>query len=467
MVFSSIPFLYYFLPPVIVIYFAVPRRAKNPVLLAASLIFYFYAEEAGVLLLVGSALSAYLFGRLIGHFRGRRAAKGLFVCSVLISLSGLILFKYADFILLNLNTLTGLSLPLLKLVMPVGISFYTFQILSYTIDVYRGTVKVQKNFLNFAAYVALFPQLVAGPIVRYRTVEKELTARKHTLEDAGEGAARFVYGLAKKVLIANPCGELCALCRASTEKTVLFAWLYALAFTLQIYFDFSAYSDMAIGLGRVFGFHFPENFNYPYLSRSIREFWRRWHMSLGTWFRDYVYIPLGGSRTGKARWIRNILIVWLLTGLWHGAAWNFVVWGLYFAVFLIAEKLFLSKILEKLPGFFSHLYVLLVVGVSFVIFNGSTLSEALGDLAAMFGAAHLPFAGTETCYYMRTSAVRLLTAGLGATPRFHRLNEELLKRDRTAGALTVLEPLLLAALLFLVTACLVDGSFNPFLYFRF
>lgn len=462
MLFSSISFLYYFLPLVLLIYFAVPFRAKNLVLLLFSLLFYFYGERVYTLLLVGSALSGYVHGLLIDKFRGKTLSKVFLASSVVTSLLLLGFFKYADFAVSNFNSLFGTEVGLLKLALPIGISFYTFQILSYTIDVYRGEAGVQKNPIKLMTYVTLFPQLIAGPIVRYTEVEKELSVRTHSVSDAAYGAGRFVLGLGKKVLIANALGEFCALFRESASPSVLYYWLYAIAFSLQIYFDFSGYSDMAIGLGRIFGFHFGENFNYPFISRSITEFWRRWHISLGTWFRDYLYIPLGGNRVKVVRWLINITVVWMLTGLWHGANWNFVLWGVYFAVFLVIEKLFLGKVLKKLPAFAAHFYLLFVVLLSFVLFNANSLSQCVSDLSAMFGFGSLPFSSAQTLYYLRSYAVLFVIAIVGATP-LPKLIVKKLKADKSP----VVVPLVLIALLVAVTAYLVDGGFNPFLYFRF
>ncbi len=467
MLFSSIPFLYYFLPAVLVLYFVAPQKWKNLVLLLASLFFYFYGEPIYVLLMIGSSLSAYVHGLLIHRFRGSIWSKVFLWSSVVTSLLLLGLFKYGDFFLENINQLTGLSIPLLKLALPIGISFYTFQTLSYTIDVYRGDAAVQKSFVRLATYVALFPQLIAGPIVRYTTVEEDLNSRKHTLEGFASGISRFLFGLGKKVLIANQLGELCDTFRQSGDQSVLFFWLYAIAFALHIYFDFSGYSDMAIGLGRIFGFRFLENFNYPYISKSISEFWRRWHMSLGSWFRDYVYIPLGGNRTSKYKWLRNILVVWLLTGLWHGAAWNFVIWGLFFAFFLVLEKLLLDRWLKKLPSLFSHIYVLFLVMISFVIFNASSLGQAVSDIGGLFGANGLPLTSPEAVYQLKSYGLIFLIAVIGATPLPKRALSWVKSKTTGEKILNILEPLALCALLLAVTAYLVDGSFNPFLYFRF
>ncbi len=371
MIFSGIPFLYYFLPVVILAYFIAPKGLKNPVLLLSSLVFYGWGEPVYVFLMIGTVLLGYIFGLLIDKFRGQKLSKLFLVVSVATSLAGLLYFKYADFFITNFNAVTGLSLPLLRVVLPIGISFYTFQILSYTVDVYRGTVSVQKNPISLATYVALFPQLIAGPIVRYADVEKELSNRVHSFDNVAYGIRRFIIGLSKKILIANTLAELGEAFLQTGTPSVLFYWLYAIGFMLQIYFDFSGYSDMAIGLGRIFGFHFMENFNYPFIAASITDFWRRWHMSLGSWFRDYVYIPLGGNRVKRARLLFNIFVVWFLTGFWHGAEWNFVIWGLYFGVLLTLEKFFFLPFLKK-HKVVSHIYLLFFVSISFMIIAGGS-----------------------------------------------------------------------------------------------
>lgn len=460
MLFSSISFLYYFLPAVLVVYFAVPRGLKNGVLLLASLVFYGWGEPKYVLLMAAAILAFYLYGLAIGRIKSRRGQKGWLTAAVVTGILLLTVFKYADFFIGSFAAVTGLSLPLLNLALPIGISFYTFQCMSYVVDVYRGDARPQKNLIHFGAYVALFPQLIAGPIVRYVDIARELEARRTTWENVLAGARRFLIGLSKKILLANQLGLLTEIFRDSAEKSVLFCWMYAIAFALHIYFDFSGYSDMAIGLGRIFGFHFQENFNYPYLSKSVAEFWRRWHMSLGTWFRDYVYIPLGGSRVSRLRWVFNILTVWMLTGLWHGASWNFVVWGLLFAALLLIEKS--VPALQKLPGALRHGYVLFCVVISFVIFNAADLAQAGQDLAGMFGLGGLPLATAETLYYLRSYAVIFLLGFVGATPLPKALAARL--PDKLAA---VLEPAALTGLLLVCTAYLVDGSFNPFLYFRF
>lgn len=461
MLFSSIPFLYYFLPAVLGLYFLSPKKWRNAVLLIASLFFYGWGEPKLLGLMVFTIALFYFCGLAIGRAEGKRWKRLWLTVSVVFGLALLGLFKYADFFLSSIQALTGLPVPLLKLALPVGISFYTFQCLSYTIDVYRGNVPPQKNPVTFGAYVALFPQLIAGPIVRYVDVARELENRSHSWEGLALGLRRFLVGLGKKVILADRFALLTKLFRESGEKSVLFYWMYAIAFALNLYFDFSGYSDMAIGLGRVFGFQFPENFDYPYLAKSVSEFWRRWHRSLGGWFRDYVYIPLGGNRAGRGRWICNILAVWMLTGLWHGAAWNFVLWGLLFALLLMAEKGLPG--LQKLPEALRRGYVLLAVVLSFVLFNAESLAQAGEDFACLFGFGGLPGVTAETVYYLRSYAVLFCLGFLGASPVVKTVGEKI---SRTKAG-TVLELGMLIGLLLVCTAYLVDGSFSPFLYFRF
>ncbi len=460
MLFSSIPFLYYFLPAVMILYFLVPRRARNAVLLLCSLVFYGWGEPKYVLLMLAAIGVFYGCGLAVARAKTAAGRKAWLVVSVTAGCAMLGIFKYADFFLSSVAAVTGLPLPLLHLALPIGISFYTFQCISYVVDVYRGTAAPQRSLVNFGAYVAMFPQLIAGPIVRYADIARELENRRENLADAAYGARRFLVGLGKKILLANQMGELTEIFRASGEKSVLFYWMYAAAFTLHIYFDFSGYSDMAIGLGRIFGFHFLENFDYPYCSKSVTEFWRRWHMSLGSWFRDYVYIPLGGNRVPKARWVCNILAVWMLTGLWHGASWNFVIWGLFFAILLLLEKGIPA--FQKLPVWLRRCYVLLAVTVSFVIFNAESMTQAGQDLAGMFGLGGVPLVTGEAVYYLRSYALTFLLCILGSTPVVKRLTSRIPEK-----AAAVLEPVVLTALLLLCTGYLVDGSFNPFLYFRF
>lgn len=460
MLFSSLIFLYAFLPCTLLAYFLTPRRGKNAVLLLASLLFYAWGEPRYLILILLTMLLGFTAGLGIHRFRGHLLGRLFLLASGIGSLGLLCCFKYGDFFLSTINGILGSSLPLWHLALPVGISFYTFQILSYTIDLYRGDVEVQRNPVSFALYVSLFPQLIAGPIVRYRDVALELQERKHSAEMAYEGTCRFLVGLGKKVILANNLGLLCQSYRNSADPSVLFAWLSAVGFSLQIYFDFSGYSDMAIGLGRILGFHLPENFRYPYCSRSVTEFWRRWHMTLGAWFRDYVYIPLGGNRVGKLRWMGNILLVWCLTGLWHGAGWNFLLWGLFYAVLLLGEKLWYGPFLVRKPRF-GHIYLLISVLFGFVLFQGESLSQSLGDIRAMLGLGGIPMISRQSLYALRNHGALLILGGLGATPLPGRLYQ------RWAKGLQWAEPLLLTLLLLLCTAYLVDGSFNPFLYFRF
>ena len=466
MLFSSVPFLYYFLPAALLLYAIAPRVLKNTVLLLVSLVFYAWGEPRYVVVMLISILLGYIFGILIERFRGRRAARVLLFLSVFSSLSFLVYFKYADFFIENWNAATGLSVPLLQIALPIGISFYTFQILSYTVDVYRGEVRAQKNPIDLAAYIALFPQLIAGPIVRYSDIDRQLTERTHTLEKTAVGIRRFIVGLGKKILIADAFAAFCADFTASDEKSVLFFWLYGIAFSLQIYFDFSGYSDMAIGLGKIFGFDFTENFNYPFVSGSITEFWRRWHISLGSWFRDYVYIPLGGNRVSKLRGLFNIFVVWMLTGFWHGASWNFIFWGIFFAICLLVEKLWLLPRLKK-AWVWNHVYVLSLVLFSFVLFASEDMQTLVFNLKGLFGLGGVPLVSAPTVYYLRSYAVVFAVAIIGSTPLLKRLLNGIQEKAIGAKTLNLLEPIALAALLVVMTGYLVDGSFSPFLYFRF
>ena len=465
MLFSSINFLYYFLPCVLILYFLVPTKYKNSILLISSLLFYFYGEPIYILVMLGAILSGYIHGILINKYPKHK--KIFLISSIIISLGALGLFKYSNFAITNINQLLGTNIKLLNLALPIGISFYTFQILSYVIDVYKGKVPVQKNIIKLATYVSLFPQLIAGPIVRYIDVEKELTNREHTFENFSTGITRFCIGLAKKVLIANQLGELCQIFLQTDEKSILFYWIYGISFSLQIYFDFSAYSDMAIGLGKIFGFHFLENFNYPYISKSITEFWRRWHISLGTWFKDYVYIPLGGNRGGKLKLIRNILVVWMLTGFWHGAEWTFIFWGLLFGILLMIEKLFLLNKLEKAPKIVGHIYVLFIIMISFIIFNAGSIGEAINQIAGLFGANGETFINHYTVYYLKNYLVIFVIAIIGATPFVKNAINHLKENGKIRKIVNILEPITVVVLLLVVTAYLVDSSYNPFLYFRF
>jgi len=465
MLFSSIPFLYYFLPCVILLYVIAPKCIKNSVLLLASLVFYAWGEPRYVILMAATIILGYVLGLLIERYQGKKLSKLFLILSLAIDLGFLAYFKYADFFIENFNAVTGLGLPILNIALPVGISFYTFQILSYTVDVYRGG-KAQRNIINLATYIALFPQLIAGPIVRYSDIVLQLENRTHSFEKTAEGIRRFVIGLGKKILIADVLAGIGTSFAASGEKSVVFFWLYAISYSLQIYFDFSGYSDMAIGLGKMFGFNFLENFNYPFISGSITEFWRRWHMSLGTWFRDYVYIPLGGNRCSKLRNIFNIFVVWMLTGFWHGASWNFILWGVFFGIALLIEKLWLLKHLKKMKVL-NHVYVLILVLFSFVLFASVDLSQLGSNVGGLFGAGGIPFINAETVYYLRSYAIVLILALVGATPIVKKAALAIKAKNVGNKIMNVLEPIALVALVLVMTAYLVDGSFSPFLYFRF
>jgi alginate O-acetyltransferase complex protein AlgI len=472
MLFSSVTFLYYFLPIVLLVYFLTPApgggaRFRNMVLLAGSLVFYAWGEPVYVLLMMFQSIAGWFFGLLIEKYRGRPASAAALAASVSVGVAGLAVFKYSDFFVMNVNALFRTTAPPLGLALPIGISFYTFQILSYTIDLYRGKIRVQRDPMTFSTYVALFPQLIAGPIVRYADVADALSRRAHSIPRFAEGARRFVMGLAKKVLLANTLGELAVACGAGDEGSVLLAWLYAIAYTFQIYFDFSGYSDMAIGLGHLFGFKFPENFNYPYVARSVTEFCRRWHMSLSAWFRDYVYIPIGGNRVPLARHVFNILFVWLLTGFWHGAGWTFILWGLFYGLLLLLEKYALGRFLERLPACLRHALLLFCVVVAWVIFDAKDPAGAARTLATMFGFGAAGFADAKSLYLLRGYALPLLFAAVGCTPFPSRLVRDFSRSGLGERCMTALEPLCVVLLLALATAFLVDGSYTPFIYFRF
>ena len=456
MLFSSVTFLFFFLPLTLMLHQLMPWRWKNHVLLAASVLFYASGEPVYILLLAFSAFVGWLHGLYMTRRPGK---KWVLVSAIVWNLVFLLFFKYADFLTGSINSLLGTSIPALGLSLPIGISFYTFQNMSYVVDVYRGESKAEKNFASYATYLCLFPQLIAGPIVRYSDVARELRERSVDTAQFSRGVIRFLVGLGKKVLLANSIGVLAEL--TVPDGSVLFSWLRAIAYTFQIYFDFAGYSDMAIGMGAMMGFQFPENFNYPYLSRSVTEFWRRWHMTLGGWFRDYVYIPLGGSRTSTMKWVRNVLIVWMLTGIWHGASWNFLLWGLYYGILLLVEKFFLGKYLKG--KVMPHVYVILLTILGFVLFHSATASEALTEIGRMFGLGGLPVVNATALYYLRSYAVLLVLCALGSTP----LPKYLAGKIQAHKAIVVLQPAMVLAVLLLVTACLVDGSFNPFLYFRF
>ncbi|HJA59024.1 MAG TPA: MBOAT family protein [Firmicutes bacterium] len=470
MVFSSLIFLFAYLAVTLVLYYVVPFKARNAVLFAVSLVFYGWGEPKYIVVMLFSILVAYIFGFFVGKYResAPKKARTYLIVSVILNLSALLFFKYANFFIENLALIPGLGglEPIEGLKLPVGISFYTFQIMSYTIDVYRGDARVQRRIVPFGTYVTLFPQLIAGPIVRYSDVDEQLTYRKETVDKFASGVQRFCAGLAKKVLLADTVYVLLNYYHEAFafEQTVLGAWLIVILYTFQIYFDFSGYSDMAIGLGRMLGFEFLENFNYPYVSKSITEFWRRWHISLSTWFREYVYIPLGGNRKGKLRQYRNIAVVWLLTGFWHGASWNFLLWGAYFAVLLIVEKLFLYKWLQKAPAVLAHIYTMFFVCISWLIFYFTDLGEGLTCLKAMFGVGVSSFATPTVVYDLLRYLPLLAVCVLAATPLPKRIFDALKNRFVTMRYAQVL---LLAGAFLVITAYLVDSTFSPFLYYRF
>ena len=457
MLFSSIPFLFYFLPCMLLLYALSPKKLKNFTLLVCSLVFYAWGEPRLVVLMLITVFIGYILGLLTERYP--RFKKLFVILAVTFCLGFLAYFKYVDFFITNFNAVTGLSLPLLRVTLPIGISFYTFQLLSYNVDVYRGSVPAQRSFIDLAAYISMFPQLIAGPIVRYSDVAAQLRERSYSADKFAHGVRRFVIGLSKKILIANALGELCDIFRASGDKSVLFYWMYAIAFSLHIYFDFSGYSDMAIGLGKLLGFDFVENFNYPYISKSVTEFWRRWHISLGSWFRDYVYFPMGGSRVPRPRMFLNIFVVWMLTGFWHGADWNFILWGLYFAVLLVIEKVFLMRFLKK-SRVIGRIYVLFAVLISWIIFNATSMGEAFRYIGGLFGAGGIPLVSAEAIYYLQSFGLIAALAAIGATPIPKLLAGKV-------KFLQYIEPVFLLGLLAVITGYLVDGSFNPFLYFRF
>ena len=461
MIFSSLPFLFFYLVAVLAVYKLSPLKLRNLVLLVVSLFFYGWGEPVYILIMLLSIVVDYVHGMLVERWReDDRKARRAVASSVFFNLAILVFFKYWDFLAGNLNALMGLQLPVLGLPLPIGISFYTFQTMSYTIDVYRQDAPVQKDPIAFGAYVTLFPQLIAGPIVRYKSVADQLEERREDLDKFVSGVRRFTVGAAKKVLLANAIGQLWDQSLAAEGLTAAGAWLGLAAYAFQIYFDFSGYSDMAIGLGRMFGFEFLENFNYPYISKSVVEFWKRWHISLTTWFREYVYFPLGGNRVSKWKWIRNILIVWTLTGIWHGAGWNFLLWGLYYGTWMLAERLFLGKCLEKLPGVVRHIYTMFIVLIGWALFAVEDMGRLGAYFSSLFGGGGW-FSAVDG-YRLRTYLPTLVILAIGSTPLMRKLWDRLGERTRA-----VLQPLLVLGALVLCTASLVDAGYNPFLYFRF
>lgn len=472
MVFSSLLFLFRFLPLVLILYFAVPPRLRNLVLLLVSLVFYAWGEPVYVILMIVSILISWTGGLLVDRFLragNRRAAKISLVLSVAAGLSLLGFFKYADFVLRTVNELAHSDIPMLSLALPIGISFYTFQTISYIIDVYRSNARVQKNIISYGAYVTMFPQLIAGPIVQYKTIDEQLRYRKESSDEFALGVMRFITGLGKKVLLANNAGLLWDQIRVMDTGSlpVLTAWIGIAAYTFQIYFDFSGYSDMAIGLGHMFGFRFLENFEHPYESKSASEFWRRWHISLGTWFREYVYIPLGGSRKGTAGLIRSTMAVWLLTGIWHGADWNFMIWGLYYGVILLLEKLVFGHWLEKLPGVLQHVYCMIVVMIGWFIFSFNEISGGMGYFGALFGTGG-SFLDQGSVYQLYSNAIMLAVLIIGSTALPLHLAKRLSARFGETSVMQVILRGAFVVVIFVASiAYLVSASYNPFLYFRF
>lgn len=463
MVFASITFLYYFLPMFLILYFVVPKKYKNIVLLIFSIIFYFYGEPKYILLMLVEVLFSYFMTLSLE----KNKSKSLLGVIISFHIFLLCVFKYFNFIITNINSIFDGNISLLNIVLPIGISFYTFQIISYEVDVYRGKVKASKSLIDYMTYVFLFPQLIAGPIVRYETVSKELKSRKVTLEDFSYGVNRFIIGLFKKVVIANNIGELCNILNSSSEVSVLLYWVLGISYMLQIYFDFSGYSDIAIGIGRMIGFKFPENFNYPYTANSVTDFWRRWHMTLSSWFRDYVYIPLGGNRVSTLKHIRNILVVWMLTGLWHGASWNFIIWGIYFGVILLIEKYYLNKVLEKLPRVIRNIYAMFIVMISFIIFSSDDISSALVAIKGLFSFSSLKLSNDFIIYYIRSYGVILIGGLMLCTPLIKNVINKLRENKILNYIINIFEVIVLVLIFVIITSMLIDSSYNPFLYFRF
>ena len=467
MLFTSITFLYVFFPIICNAYFIYPNKINNLILLIASLLFYGFGEPKYLVVMIFSILLGYLFGLILEKHQGQIINKLYLFISLCIYMCIFIYFKYTIFLISNINSLFNLKIVVPNVVLPIGISFYMFQIISYNIDIYRGNISAQKNIITLGTYISMFPQLIAGPIVRYSSINDQLKKRDKSIDNFAIGIQRFIIGLSKKVLLANELGELCNIVKLSSQESVLFYWLYAISFTLHIYFDFSGYSDMAIGLGKVFGFDLNENFNYPYVSKSITEFWRRWHISLGSWFRDYIYIPLGGNRSGKVKVLLNITIVWLLTGLWHGAAWNFVVWGLMYAVLLIIEKYFL-KHLSKKNTIFNHIYVIFFVVIGFVIFDAESMSSGIQYLKGMFLINDIPLITGEFIYYLKSYLTVISIGILASTPLPKKIWLKLKETNLDIhNIFNLFEIILLTCLLIISTSYIIDGSFNPFLYFRF
>lgn len=467
MIFASITFLYFFLPFVLILYYIVPQKLKNFILLICSLIFYFYGEPIYILVMIFEIITTYIYGVIISKLTKKVYKKIILILSILTNLSLLVFFKYSNFIIENANSIFKTNMELLKITLPIGISFYTFQTISYLIDLYGGKVKVQKSLLDLALYISLFPQLIAGPIVRYVDIEKQIEKRRLSFEKFSKGVTIFIIGLSKKVLLANNLAQLVDIFIQTNEKSLLWNWIYAVSNMLYIYLDFSGYSDMAIGLGKMFGFDFLENFKYPYISKSITEFWRRWHISLGSWFKDYVYIPLGGNRTSKLKIYRNLFVVWLLTGLWHGANWTFIIWGVYFGIILVIEKSFLLKILEKIPNIFSRIYVIFLILISFIIFSADNVIEGLKQIKGLFYFEKNKLITIESVYYLKSYLVIIILSIIASTPVVKNIILKLKENLNIKKIINFFEPIIICTLLIICTGYLVDDSFNPFLYFRF
>ena len=471
MLFSSVTFLFFFLPIVFTLYYISPKKIKNYTLLLFSIIFYAWGGILYLPLLIISIMINYIFGLQIEKYKdNNKKRKNILIISIIFNVLFLGVFKYTNFIIDNINIIfkTSINIPIIPL--PIGISFYTFQAMSYVIDVYRNDGKVQKNIFNLALYISMFPQLVAGPIVRYETIDNQITNRIHNIDKFNQGIERLTIGLFKKVIISNTVGELSALIYSLSnyQMSISVAWLGAIAYTLQVYFDFSGYSDMAIGLGKMLGFEFLENFNYPYISKSVSEFWRRWHISLGSWFRDYIYIPLGGNRVSNIKTYRNLTIVWLITGIWHGASWNFVAWGLYFGIFIMLERAFLQNILNKIPKVFSHIYLLIVVIFGWVLFSKPDLKSAIDYMKIMIGVGEYPFINGYTTFYLSQYWLSLTMAIILSTPIINRTKQLIIKSNKKImTAIEIIKPLIYFILFFITTVYLVNSTFNPFIYFNF
>lgn len=469
MLFSSMTFLYVFLPLVIIIYYLFPKKYRNIIILISSYIFYFWGEPKFIIIIFSLSLFGYLSGIIINRYKENKISKLLVIVFSIICLTPLLIFKYYDFFVTSFNNLTGLQGRLLRLSLPIGISFYTFQILSYIIDVYKNKSNVQRSFIKFAAYVSFFPQLIAGPIVRYNDISKELDNREYSIDKFSEGVSKFILGLSKKVIIADTLSQMILNLESYNKESVLMYWMIAISFTLQIYFDFSGYSDMAVGLGKMMGFNLPKNFDYPYVSKSITEFWRRWHITLGSWFRDYVYIPLGGNRVSKGRAIFNIFVVWFLTGFWHGAEWNFILWGVYYGILLTIEKFFLKKLLDKAPAIIKHIYTMIFVVSGFVIFRCTSFADISRNFKGMIGSLNIPLYDSVSVYYLRSYGFIICLAIILSTPILKRVYDYIINSNHKVLLISfdIVHVCLIVILLLTVTGYIVDGSFSPFLYFRF